>query len=352
MKNQCLPLDYLKKIKNDYPGAFEMMQDFHDNRGKNGIPDWPEWCYAPIAASISIATMGDNNLNPWKLMSAMPAAQAIAALAPWRISKEIFVLDDGIEELLEEQDDDQIPSEILLQLPYPAFYVQTNHLSLGENVFDGFFVHLEYDVNNGEKELRALLLSKDLTATPIMIHIDQHDIRDNFEKIYQIAEDNVVSDPELRRELIRTKNDPASIKGLMDVHRQVLQIVLYLCSQNAEVAPNSEQAFIKRPASTTRIKDRYAEIRKWNVGTRIGSTYRKHTTSRTAASNQTGSGEQRRSPRPHMRRGHFQHFLVGKRDVPAEERKYILKWVAPTFVGQMDPDDTPAVIHTVKKDDQ
>lgn len=56
--------------------------------------------------------------------------------------------------------------------------------------------------------------------------------------------------------------------------RKALQLVLYVCASNAEISPNSEQALITKRSST--IKDRYAEIRKWDVGARYGAAIRQY----------------------------------------------------------------------------
>lgn len=49
---------------------------------------------------------------------------------------------------------------------------------------------------------------------------------------------------------------------------------------------------------------------------------------------------------PHARRGHWHHFWIGKHET--NERKLILKWVAPMFINGSE-DDNIATIHPVKE---
>ena len=339
-------------IKKKYPNAFKLMEEFHRDNGTGGLPTWPDWCYAPISGAIAIVTEGAD-FNPLQLLGVMADAQGIAALAPWRQSKEVYVLDPDMEQLLSEQDDDHIPSEALLNLPYPGFYVQCNDLRIEDRVFDGFFVHLEYDPERQDQELRLLLLDDDYQTLAVPIHIDEQDIGDNLNRIYQIGLENAADYPELRQMLIKAQNQSESVRTLHAAHQKMLQIVLYLCSQNAEIAPNSQQMLTRRPAAGSRVKDRYAEIRKWDVGVRIGNAYRKYkSTHRDVTEPQETPSDkpQRQSPRPHMRRGHFRHTVVGKRKgVPQGQREYKLSWIAPTFVGAAGDEELPAVIHLVKE---
>ena len=120
-------------------------------------------------------------------------------------------------------------------------------------------------------------------------------------------------------------------------------MILYILAQNAEITQNFEQSFITKRGKT--IKDKYSEIRKWDVGIRVGAAIRQQKMreqSEQPERNQNGHN----SPRPHMRRGHWHHFWTGSKTRP-EERKLILKWLSPMTVAT-NTDDTPVVIHKVE----
>ena len=46
---------------------------------------------------------------------------------------------------------------------------------------------------------------------------------------------------------------------------------------------------------------------------------------------------------PDSRRGHWHHFWTGAKDKP-EERKLVLKWVAPTMIHGDHPNETTTVV--------
>lgn len=333
------PLALLKQISAEYPDAWEKMRMFHEDKGSKGLPWWPDWCYAPIAASLSV-TMEDLSDTFDNRMRSVRDAQCIAALAPWRYSKEVFVMDEGMQELLFEQADDlKMDPEALLHLPYQSSYIQfAENTTFGGVTYDGVFVHLEYDPNTHERELRLLYMKEGGRTIGVPIHIDAGTIEDSIRVASEEAYKNIPDDrPELRRALFE---ETESRRQTALFYKQTLQLVLYLCAQNAEITPNSEQTFYMQRSPV--IKDRYAEIRKWNVGVRIGNAVRSY---RKVAMTHEKRGGTHASPRPHMRRGHWHNFWIGAKSDPAA-RKLVLKWVAPTFVN-VSAEETPVTLHPV-----
>lgn len=59
-----------------------------------------------------------------EMVPLLSEAQAISALAPLRKTKQIYLFDATLKEILENQDDFHIPSELLLQLQFPAIYIK------------------------------------------------------------------------------------------------------------------------------------------------------------------------------------------------------------------------------------
>ena len=333
------PLSLLKETTSAFPAAWADMERFHAANGAGGLPSWPTWCYAPMAAACAAASRAYPDTYSGRA-DAIRAAQVISALAPWRMAKEVFVMDADMQGLLFEQADDlKLDPEVLMHLPYPCFYVQfAPGTEFRGTPYHGFFVHLEYDANTQERELRLLFLMSDGQTAGVPIHIDAGTIEESIQRTLDEAYANVPDGHyELRRALFTEAKAQSEIA---QTYSRVLQLVLYLCAQNAEIAPNSEQAVYTRRNAT--IKDRYAEIQKWDVGVRIGNAVRAH---REKIALSTGTGETHSSPRPHMRRGHWHSFWTGPKSTP-EERKLILKWVAPTFVCATE-DDMPVTLHHV-----
>ena len=52
-QNLYPPMALLKKTAQQYPKAWELMANFHAENGMNGLPIWPDWCYAPMKTAVS-----------------------------------------------------------------------------------------------------------------------------------------------------------------------------------------------------------------------------------------------------------------------------------------------------------
>ena len=342
-KETYLPLDILKKITAHYPKAWEQMEMFHNANGEPNLGTWPEWCYAPMSAALAVASQGyDLNKLPIDIrMEITSIAQAIFALALWRPSKEVYVIDEDLKDLLFEQDGElDVPDEILLQLPYPCFYVELPNTYYRADKIHGFFVTLEYDVINGDKELKPVFLTDNGDIFSYSIHIGAKTIEESVDMLDKQALENTNGDKELKRLALRAMQDSAETKIFL---KQILQVILYILAQNAEITPSSEQSFITKRGKT--LKDKYSEIRKWDVGIRVGAAIRQQKIRKQSEwpeRNQSGHN----SPRPHVRRGHWHHFWTGPKTQP-EERKLILKWLSPMTVAA-NPEDTPIVLHKVE----
>ena len=101
-QNLYPPMALLKKTAQQYPKAWELMANFHAENGMNGLPTWPDWCYAPMSAAVAIASGGRNFLllPVNQQQDIINSAQKIFALATWRLSKEVYQLDPDFAQLL------------------------------------------------------------------------------------------------------------------------------------------------------------------------------------------------------------------------------------------------------------
>ena len=334
-RDQFPPLTLLNSISNKFPKAWEQMELFHNQNGQDGLPHWQDWCYAPFAAAAAVIGSERMGMQEVQFMS------AIAALAPWRLSKQVYRLDPDMEKLLTDQDDTSIPGEILYHLPFPCFYVELTSDAVSFNNVHGFFVHLEDDVKEHEHELRFLFVDKDgkvIFGYPI--HIGAGTIRESQNQMLSTAKNNM---PEMGETLDLLKNSRAAVAMEAQVAK-CLQIVLYLCASNKEVTPRENAAETTQSEPKTpeqepepsdewkirqsEVKDRYQELRQWDVGIRVGAAIRMSQETKQAAS----QGGTHASPRPHMRRGHWHHFWTGKRNDPGN-RVLVLHWIPPLAIN-------------------
>ena len=168
--------------------------------------------------------------------------------------------------------------------------------------------------------------------------------------ISQCIEDSMRKEARLMIQSGFTRNQIEELKNkhYYDISR-ILQLILYICSINKDVNENEEQKKIYRKSNGS-PKDVFREVRKWDVGYRIGNTIRQYqhsskSVSDVSSSDNQSSEKKSTAKRPHSRKGHYHHFWVGsKKD---NSRKLVLKWIAPMFIngGQ---DDIVATVHSVK----
>lgn len=145
------------------------MANFHAENGMNGLPTWPDWCYAPMSAAVAIASGGRNFLllPVNQQQDIINSAQKIFALATWRLSKEVYQLDPDFAQLL--------LSKLMIWIFLRRFFTaslslllhRSSRLVFGAKPIHGFFVNLEYDVNNGDRELRLYFYIKMVLALAI-----------------------------------------------------------------------------------------------------------------------------------------------------------------------------------------
>ncbi len=269
----------------------------------------------------------------------------IVSLYSWRKYKEIYSFDSDFAELLMESADSNltIPVMTLLRTPYPSFYVQIEGgSSLG---FKGFFCNFDYmrtsDGAGANLAINFLAIAEKYTlAIPLYIK-ENFTIEDSVNELRTILSD---------AELTNDKNSEyeTSLSVGADFISKAIQLVLYICVANAEIRENPKQKAITRKSmDNSQPKDTLREVRKWDVGYRIGKAIRateldgakiiEHSTTKTHKS----------SPkRPHMCRGHFHRYWIGSESDGS--KALILKWVAPMFINLVTDDDMPAVITKVE----
>lgn len=337
-----LPLEMLKDFQRDHPECWEYIEIIKDGRGKD-LPEWNPICFIPLAGTQAIMRCRYNNPNP-------DTAATYAALSSWRQYKEIYSFSPELAETLYSQaeEDITVPNEILFGMPYPCVYI-----SLSEN--EGFFVFFEQDMNTMGLELRFCEITR--IEGKISIEHKWLHLGENYTISDGINEGIELSLKNMQKKI--SKNECEYLrKTLYEQISRKIQLVLYICAENAEIEENPEQKSITRkPQKNSKPKDTFREIRSWDVGVRFSKAIRKAAEkSNMGASPETSEPTEtteqqapenpnnRKSPRPHARRGHWHHFWIGSKS--DNSRKLILKWIAPVFVGN--PEKSITTINIVE----
>jgi len=324
------PKALLREIGRKYPQAWQQFKLFRAGKGNN-LPDWPDWCYVPMAAGYAILSQGLDNPHLYELRLS-PAV--MTAAATWRVSQGVYRFDaDLYNSLVSQPMDDKLPCDALFRLPEWCVYIETIGASYLGKLIDGFLAHLEHDANDGRAELRFVFLCSDGSMVQLPLHLGDWTIEEGLDRMQREAarqaEKQGITYP---AEGIGTELAPYVVP--------FLQLILYLCAENADMPQ------VRHPNTRVRMSgqvDVPREPRFWSVGERIGAAIRQYRNQEGLSRPGKTQGTHA-SPRPHIRRAHWHHFWTGSRD---GERKLVLRWLPPIPVG-IDDNEGPAVIHKVK----
>lgn len=340
-KRPCRPRDHLAAAGKLYPEAWKLADEFRADRGRDGLPDWPQWCYLPIAGWYAIVSGGGANRVPAELIGDV---SRLAALGAWRATQGIYRFDPALyRAIVDTPVDGDLPHDVLYHLPEWCVYVETPEMTWNDGPLHGFFAHLEWDANSGRPELR-LLLDAETDLAPMPLHLGPWTLAESISRMSDVA--NI--------QAMGAGLSPAPF-GTTGVIRALVEplvsLLLYLCSQAAEIGDGNRVPGNPAPTRTKKGWRMFPPDKPamWDVGVRLGAALR-----RAYHAEQTGQGGTQAGPRPHIRRAHWHGFRSGpmKRgdgsEIPTVERKFALRWLPPIPINVGDVADMPATIRPVR----
>ncbi|MEX0746184.1 MAG: hypothetical protein WD118_11330 [Phycisphaeraceae bacterium] len=348
------PRQHLSAAGKLYPGAWRRIDHFRAHKGRE-FPDWPDWCFVPIAATYGIVA-DDAGVDGSVLALTHPERLGdparLAAMATWRITQGIYRFDPALyASVIDTPVERDLPCDVLYRLPEWCVYVETPDLTWMDSQLYGFWAHLEYDINTGRHELR-LLMDSEADLTPLPLHLGNWSLSEALERVRHEAVRQSL-DKGLSRLAGRMSGADDAPAEVADQLAPLLSLLLYLCSQPDEIGGGERVPGNPRP-KRTKQGWRLFPVDKpltWDVGVRIGAAlrraYHQAETDQVAIDPVTG----RTRPRAHIRRAHWHGFWRGPRDPDrADERRFELRWLPPLPVNVDDAEELPATIRPVKGD--
>lgn len=312
---QSRPIQNLNAAIRQYPETGRLVDEFRAGRGK-GLPNWPDWCFLPMAAWYAIVSAGNK-------VDALPPhlsgdVARLAALGTWRYSQGIYQIDqDLMSALMDSPISGDLPSDVLYRLPEWCIYIETpGQKWLGDELY-GFWAHMEWDANTGRTELRFLLdCEKNLIGLPL--HVGAWTITE--------AVDRAISEAVKQAQIagITLTAAPDDVQSMAAQINPLISILLYLCSEEPEIDDTREPGISPARPNPRKTKNGWRlfpadKPKIWAVGATIGAQLR-----HAAAGDQTD-----RTVKTHLRRGHWHGFWTGPRQ---GERKFIYRWISPLVV--------------------
>lgn len=238
----------------------------------------------------------------------------------WTRSKVICTFQESFFNVLGETSDAEFYPELLRQLPWNNFCIEIKGT---QDRFKGYFVSID---NFSEKLEMTITLYQSVEGEGFLISYCSFFQIEKNKSLQSFIEENF------------NKGDDNSLHHIVDEMAKAFATIYYLAAENAEIKP------VRLGSSNTfRTKDnKILKTKNYNVGFRIGASieqmYRlkeesassltiETPTSTPVVANLLSTGKC-----THIRRAHWHHFWTGKRN-GTEERKLVVRWLAPTIVN-------------------
>ncbi len=273
----------------------------------------------------------------------------------WSENKQVYAFDsDFLDELLR-TDTLAITRNMLDYLPYQYMYIDisANKKLCTRLNAEGFYITVSKTVVYTEEvyAIHVCRVTREYIFNDIYV-ISNKDGEMPVESIWEEKEEPIY--------VQRNDEDFTVKKGQTNSRQEkvlIIQILSYLASVEPEVSENPEtKRTYRKPAEGFKPKNKFSEVRRWDVGVRFGNAVRRWKKEKTGTlSAGMGTGTKQR---PHSRAAHWSHYWYNKTDEHGNviydengkpEKIRRAKWVSEYYVGMKDSDD-PIVIHNVKEE--
>lgn len=235
----------------------------------------------------------------------------------WSKNKQVYTFDAELELTLSDMDEIKIPVRILDRLPYNTFYIEFAKDGIFASHFHGVFVNfVKHEQGYVLFLMRVTEEGKSMTGSVSFVPDNDNDAYFIINRFRDIEKRNV--DCEM---------------DWSEFSMFLLNAVLYLCSENAEIRENKTTIRTYKPSSI--VRNKFSEIQKHDCGFIYGETIRKNKKQKKSLENGENKNDSentaiktRKEMRPHSRKAHWHHYWVGK-----GRTELVLRWIAPTTVG-------------------
>ena len=310
------PLQKLVEYGRIFPTAWRLADEIRAGRGKQHA-GWPDWCFLPMGWWYMIIC--ECLKTPQLSLDQALYISELAAVGAWP-TQDIYIFDQELfTSIAATPIDREIPTDLLFRLPSWCVYIET---SCAANDLLGFFVHLEYDMNTGQPELRYLLNCKNGTFFPLIFHIGPWSLMESMEKAAKSG-----------LEKMGIQDYKYIFSNMHELSQTVVNLTLYLCSQQPDIYYKNSPLWKQAPPKPEKTKKGFRifppkKPRILDVGRRMGEEIRQ------AKSKNSSLIGTKKIQIPHIRRAHWHSYWCG----PKLSSHIELRWIAPTLVNPGDMD--------------
>lgn len=303
---------------------------------------WGTEKYSGLNKEKYFSTFDMMNKNFWG-MHIISACFAVAGFSGiWKYNKVVYEPDYDFSKALLGTKKLRVYPELIKHIPFDTFYLDFSKNGLFD--YEGFFVQVKvYDT--GTIRIVSLPTEKNFSNIPVgefktnpSVYADAFWI--SYEK-FSVENGMYYFDFDFNKDFILTSdsyNTQWFIGGLSNYRLFLLQLLMYLSSKEPDIIESPDTVNTYKP--TVAIKNKYSEIRKWDIGCRYGEKIRCFEKNRRFQAN-NGEYSSQSSKRPHIRKAHWERYHTGK-----GRKDIVSKWKGPIFING-DYNDITTNIHVV-----
>lgn len=336
----------LEELGAKMPGIWTAIEAARQKRGPVAACFVDDDIAAEAIVEAGVAAHGPQYAAYLRGLTPLQVAKLVspyATLAAWRMTQGIYRFDPALyQPLITTPLAGDLPADILLRLPAWCVYLETPGLAVPRR--DG----------SGNALLRGAWARLNVEPDKSFSLVVGLDIEGDAEFTHQHLPLSGSLDSSIDT-VLRTwaVTDPGAKPAIAGYLGPIVNLLLYLCSDGAEVAGDGPQGN-PAPKRTRRggWKIFPAEgVRTWDVGVRLGVALRQ---AYHAAETGQAREEGRAAPRAHVRRAHWHGFRAGPMKapdgsaIPAAARDFRVKWLPPIPVNVGDVDELPATVRQVR----
>lgn len=260
----------------------------------------------------------------------------------WMRYKQVYRIDGDFANALLGTDNLSLSRDMLKRLPYRDFYVDLEKCKNFVPV-NGLFMHVA-SISDKAAECAVYLLTEDLVFFSQYITL----VFDEKGVMVDDAKNHSVYTPYLTAsgDDLNDSFPCDSQVGRDRVSFFALQLISYLTSKEPDTEPDRAATGAKPYIPGSRIKNKFAEITRHEVGVRVGSRIRVSIKEMSDAKVKVRTTTQYggTSKIPHVRAAHWSHYWTGKGRTVYETR-----WIEPCFVNcSVEENGNGVTVHNVK----
>lgn len=284
--------------------------------------------------------MFNNNFFEMHIVSDCFAVAGFVGI--WKYNKIVYEPDYEFSQALLGTNKLRVYPEMIKHLPFNTFYLDFSKNELF--AYEGFFVQVKV-YNTGAIRISSLPTERGYSHIPLHEYVQEPTVyADTFwinPEMFSVEKGTYYFDYDLHEDLMYTSDSFKTqwfIGGLSNYRLFLLQFLMYLSSKEPDIVESPDT--LNTYKQSIYLKNKYSEVRKWNVGCRYGEKIRSFKKKKTQQRGIIECNNQN-SKRPHIRKAHWERYHIGQ-----GRKEIVTKWKEPVFVNG-DSDDIISNIHVV-----